>query len=124
MNIVEALNVALPEMPERLTRQKRVPKMDPRLVGRTHVLDGVPVVHVLIPDNHQYYTLPPQDWELIQLFDGERTYEEIAELFTARTGKAVSGDYVLEFATVNAEAAFWSRSEEHTSELQSLRHLV
>ena len=97
-------------MPERLTRQKRVPKMDPRLVGRTHVLDGVPVVHVLIPDNHQYYTLPPQDWELIQLFDGERTYEEIAELFTARTGKAVSGDYVLEFATVNAEAAFWSRT--------------
>jgi putative peptide zinc metalloprotease protein len=110
MNIVEALNVALPEMPERLMRQKRVPKMDPRLVGRTHVLDGVPVVHVLIPDNHQYYALPPEEWELIQIFDGERTYEEIAELFTARTGKAVSGDYVLEFATVNAEAAFWSRT--------------
>lgn len=110
MNIVEALNVALPEMPERLLRQKRVPKMDPRLVGRAHVSDGVPVVLVLIPDNHQYYTLPPQDWELLQLFDGERTYEEIAELFASRTGIAATGDWVLEFATVNAEAAFWSKT--------------
>jgi putative peptide zinc metalloprotease protein len=110
MNIVEALNVALPEMPERLLRQKRVPKMDPRLVGREHVLEGVPVVQVLIPDNHGFYTLPPQSWELLQLFDGERTYEEIAELFAKRTGIAATGDWVLEFATVNAETAFWYRT--------------
>src|SRR5208282_1407401 len=91
MNIVEALNVALPEIPERLARQKHVPKMDPRLIGRAHVLDGVPVVRVLVPDNHEFYTLPPEYWEVLQLFDGERTYEEIAELFTARTGMALSG---------------------------------
>ena len=110
MNIVEALNVALPEMPERLMRQKRVPKMDPRLVGREHISDGVPEVRVLIPDTHQYYILPPRDWELLQLFDGARTYEEIAGLFTARTGIAASGDWVAEFATGNAEAAFWSKT--------------
>jgi putative peptide zinc metalloprotease protein len=110
MNIVEALNVALPEIPERLARQKRVPKMDPRLVGRDHVVDGVPVVRVLIPDNHGFCTLPPEYWELFQLFDGERTYEEIAELFTARTGIAASSDSVLEFATANAEAPFWSKT--------------
>ncbi|MGA7561082.1 MAG: HlyD family efflux transporter periplasmic adaptor subunit [Terriglobales bacterium] len=110
MNIVEALNVALPEIPERLARQKRIPKMDPRLVAREHVLDGVRVVLVLIPGGHGYYTLPPVNWELIQLFDGERTYEEIAELFAARTGMAVSGDWVLEFANDNADAAFWSKT--------------
>jgi putative peptide zinc metalloprotease protein len=110
MNIVEALNVALPEIPEHLMRQKRVPKMDPRLIARQHVLDGVPVVLVLIPDSHGYYTLPPVNWELIQLFDGERTYEEIAELFTARTGMAASGDWVQEFADENADAAFWSKT--------------
>jgi putative peptide zinc metalloprotease protein len=110
MNIVEALNVALPEIPERLLRQKRVPKIDPRLVARQHVLDGVPVVLVLIPDSHGYYTLPPVNWELIQLFDGERTYEEIAELFTASTGMAVSGHWVEEFANENADAAFWSKT--------------
>src|ERR1035441_4032371 len=110
MNIVEALNVALPEMPERLMRQKRVPKMDPRLVGRAHVLDGVPVVRVLIPDNHEFHNLPPAYWELLQLFDGERTYEEIAALFTARTGIAATSDWVEEFATVNDDAAFWSRT--------------
>ncbi|MGA3210065.1 MAG: HlyD family efflux transporter periplasmic adaptor subunit [Terriglobales bacterium] len=115
MNIVEALNVALPEIPERLARQKRMPKMDPRLVGREHVQDGVPVVRVLIPDNHQYYTLPPEHWELIQLFDGERTYEQIAETFAARTGIAATGDWVLEFATVNAEAAFWSKTQQEKS---------
>ena len=110
MNIVEALNVALPEIPERLLRQKRVPKMDPRLVGRDHVLDGVPVVRVLIPDNHEFYTLPPEYWELLQLFDGERSYQEIADLFAARTGMAVTEDWVLQFATDNADAAFWSRT--------------
>ncbi|MGO9827966.1 MAG: hypothetical protein ACLPMG_22150, partial [Terriglobales bacterium] len=110
MNIVEALNVALPEIPERLARQKRVLKMDPRLVGREHVLDGVPVVRVLIPDSHGFHDLPPEYWELIQLFDGERTYEEIADLFTARTGIAASADWVLEFATENAEGPFWSRT--------------
>lgn len=110
MNIVEALNVALPEMPERLLRQKRVPKMEPRLVGRAHVLDGVPVVRVLIPDNHGFCTLPPEYWELLQLFDGEKTYEEIAELFTARSGMAMTRDWVLEFATVNAEAPLWSKT--------------
>ena len=110
MNIVEALNVALPEIPERLTRQKRVPKMDPRLVGRDHVLDGVPVVRVLVPDNHEFHNLPPEYWELLQLFDGERSYEEIAELFTARTGIAASADWVLQFATENAEGAFWVKT--------------
>ncbi len=110
MNIAEALNVALPEMPERLLRQKRVPKMDPRLVGRHHVLDGVPVVRVLIPDNHEFHTLPPEYWELLQLFDGERSYEEIAALFTARTGIAATSEWVEEFATVNDEAAFWSKT--------------
>jgi putative peptide zinc metalloprotease protein len=110
MNIVEALNVALPEIPERLLRQKRMPKIDPRLVARKHVLDGVPVVLVLIPDSHGYYTLPPVNWELIQLFDGERTYEEIAEFFTASTGMAVSGQWVQEFANENADAAFWSKT--------------
>src|SRR5208337_3815327 len=109
MNIVEALNVALPEIPERLAR-KRVLKMDPRLVGREHVLDGVPVVRVLIPEGHGFHDLPPEYWEVLQLFDGERTYEEIAELFTARTGMALSGDWVLQFATENAEAAFWSKT--------------
>jgi len=110
MNIVEALNVALPEIPDRLAWQKRVPRMDPRLVGRDHILDGVPVVRVLIPDNHEFYTLPPEYWELLQLFDGERSYEEIAALFTERTGIAVAEDWVKQFAAENAEAGFWSRT--------------
>ena len=49
----------------------------------SNVLDGVPVVRVLVPDNHAFHDLPPEYWELLQLFDGERTYEEIATLFTA-----------------------------------------
>lgn len=110
MNIAEALSVALPDIPERLVRQKRLPKMNPRLVGREHIVDGVPIVRVLVPENHAFHDLPPEFWELLQLFDGERTYEEIAELFTARTGIAATADWVMEFATANAEAAFWSKT--------------
>lgn len=110
MNIAEALSVALPDIPERLVRQKRLPKMNPRLVGREHIVDGVPIVRVLVPENHAFHDLPPEFWELLQLFDGERTYEEIAELFTARTGIAATADWVMQFATENAEAAFWSKT--------------
>ena len=110
MNIVEALNVALPEIPERLARQKRVPRMDPRLIGRNHVMDGVPVVRVLVPDNHEFYTLPPEYWELLQLFDGERTYEEIAGAVHRAHRYGRVGDWVLQFATENADAAFWSKT--------------
>jgi len=110
MNIVEALNVALPEIPERLSRQKRIPKADLRLVAREHTEDGEPVVRVLIPDTHQYSTLPPHIWDLVQLFNGERTYEEIAELYTAQIGVTADAEWVREFAVVNADAAFWCKT--------------
>ncbi len=105
MNIVEALNVALPEIPEQ--RKKRPLEMDPRLVAREHVMEGVPIVRVLVPEAHEYYNLPPHLWNLLQLFNGERDYEEIAELYTAQYGIAATGDWVRDFATQNAEASFW-----------------
>jgi putative peptide zinc metalloprotease protein len=110
MNIVEALNVALPEIPERLSRQKRLPKIDPRLVAREHFLDGEPMVRVLIPDTHMFYTLPVHTWALLELFDGERNYAEIAELYTAQTGLTVDDKWVQDFAAQNADATFWYRT--------------
>lgn len=112
MNIVEALNVALPEIPERLAWQKRMPKVDPRVVAREHILEGEPMVRVLIPDDHVFYTLPRQTWQLIQLFDGSRNYEEIAELYTTETGVAVDARWVQEFAAENADSTFWYRSKQ------------
>ncbi len=112
MNIVEALNVALPEIPERLAWQKRVPKVDPRLVAREHILEGVPMVRVLLPDTHEFYTLPLHTWKLIRLFNGDRNYEEVAQIYTAETGIAADANWVREFAAENADADFWYKSSQ------------
>lgn len=110
MNIVEALNVALPEIPDRLTLQKHPLKMEPGLVAREHIIDGVPVVRVLIPESHEFYNLPPDIWNLVQLFDGERNNEEIAEIYSAQYGIAATPEWVRDFTIQNAEAAFWYKS--------------
>jgi putative peptide zinc metalloprotease protein len=109
MNIVEALNVALPEIPQR-RQQKRPPKMNPGLVAREHLMEGTPVVRVLVPETHSFYNLPPDLWKLLQLFDGERDYEEIAALYRERYGIAATPEWVRDFATENAEGALWQRS--------------
>ena len=79
MNITEALNVALPEIPARTVVQ-RYPRMDPNCTFREHIDDGERVMRVYVPSEQSMYKFPLRNWALIQLFDGTRSYEEIAAL--------------------------------------------
>ncbi len=98
MNIVRALDVALPDLPGRVARQNP-PQLDPRVISKEHIEKGDPVVVVKMPGTDLVFRFSPPQWKLIQLFDGVRTYEQVAETFTRETGTYVSEDDVRELAS-------------------------
>jgi putative peptide zinc metalloprotease protein len=98
MNIVRALDVALPELPQQIVR-KNPPKLDPRVIAKEHIEKGQPVIITKMPGSEFVFRFTPLQWQLLQLFDGVLTHDEIAERFTAETGTAISGDDIKEFAS-------------------------
>jgi putative peptide zinc metalloprotease protein len=111
MNITEALNVALPEIPARTVAQ-RYPRMDPNCTFREHIEEGRPIIRVYVPSAEVMFKFPPQNWEIIQLFDGKRTYAEIAEITSARSGLEYSEDEIREFAASLDEGGFWYKTSQ------------
>ena len=102
MNIIRTLDMALPDIRERRA-QHLLPRMEPTLVGREHVEDGIRKILVLRPKGDGYYRLPPEQWQLLQLFDGKSSYREIAGKYTAITGEECSEEQVSEFADALSE---------------------
>ena len=58
MNIVRALDVALPELPEQVIR-KNPPKLDPKVIAKEHIENGQPVVMVKMPGSDWCSALRP-----------------------------------------------------------------
>src|SRR5579864_84307 len=109
MNLAEALNTP-PELPVKLFAQKRPPKADPDLIIREQTQDGKLMIMVMIPRTRAYYSFTPEQWELLQLFDGEREYREIAETYTQHTGVLWKEEDIRTFAESLGEGEFWYKS--------------
>lgn len=110
MNLSEALDAALPEIPRTRLARARPPRLDPDLIVRDDVLDGEPIVGVFQRDRSNYFRFPPAQWKLLLLFDGVRSYEEIASSFNAETGDSVTTQEVRIYADNLEEANFWYKS--------------
>lgn len=98
MNIVRALEVALPELPERIVRETP-PKLDPHLISKQHIENGQPVVLVKMPGTDLVFRFSPLQWQLIQMFDGRSSWEEISLRFERETGNTVPEEDVKELAS-------------------------
>jgi len=109
MNITEALNAALPEIPARMVAE-RYPRLAPDVVFREHMEDGKPVFRVYVPNAEAMYKFPPQNWALIQLFDGQRSYSEIADLYSRQTRVEYGAEQVREFAAELESMDFWCKT--------------
>src|SRR5712671_1213901 len=109
MNLTQALNAALPEIPARII-SRRCPRMPPDAVAQEHIEYGQPVVRVLVPSQEAIYRFPPQNWTLIQLFDGVRSYEDIAGLYSAQLGAVYGVDDVRDFAAALDALEFWYKT--------------
>jgi len=109
MNLTRVLNVALPDMPARVLSE-RPPRLDPGIITREHIQDGKPVIRAYVPCAKSMFTFPPPNWSLAQLFDGSRSYEEIAELYSQQIGAQYSAEEVREFASNLDAINFWYRT--------------
>jgi hypothetical protein len=110
MNLTEALDAALPEIPLTLLARSRPPRLDPELTVLEDVLDGEPIIGVFQRAGTNYFRFPPDQWQLIQLFNGERSYEEIADAYAARRGEHIGIQDQRLFADQLEEAKFWYKS--------------
>jgi putative peptide zinc metalloprotease protein len=97
MNIVEALEVALPELPARAAKRS-YPKLDPRVIAKEHLEQGVPVVLAKMPGSDSFVRLTTEQWKVLELCNGERTYEQIAEALGDTLAVPFSADDVKEFS--------------------------
>lgn len=109
MNLTRALDAALPEIPSRII-SRRAPRVPPDAVAKEHMESGQPIVRVLVPSQEAIYRFSPQNWALIQLFDGVRSYDEIAAEYSARLGAEYSVDEVREFSSSMEAIDFWHKT--------------
>jgi putative peptide zinc metalloprotease protein len=123
MNIANALNAALPELPERAIKRS-LPKLDPRVIAKQQIESGQPTVLAKLPGADNFIRLEPPQWVLLQLFDGERSYLEISNQVSERTGIPYSEDAVREFASfiqANTDLYYKSPLERNIALQQKLR---
>ena len=98
MNILEALDVALPELPAQAAK-RRYPRMDPRVIAKPHIEQDIPVVLAKMPGADTFIRLSPEQWTLLQLFDGERSFEQVAEALAGSMAVPFTADDVKEFSS-------------------------
>ena len=112
MNLSEALDAALPEIPQARLSRNRPPRLDPELIVREDVLDNEPIVGVFQRDRGNYFRFPPAHWKLANLFDGERSYEEISAAFAEQHGLLMGPEEVRAFAEQMDAQDFWYKSSQ------------
>jgi putative peptide zinc metalloprotease protein len=109
MNITQALNVALPDLPARMVSQ-RYPRVHPKVVFKEHIEEGKPAIRVFVPGTDAMFTFSRESWKLIQCFDGQRSYADVAQLYSSETGVEYSEDAVRDFAAEIDDLNFWLKT--------------
>ena len=98
MNIVRALDVALPELPE-ATLRRSPPRLNPRVIAKEHVEKGKPIVIAKVPGSEVVLRFSPEQWQVVRMLDGERSFEEISLFSLEQTGIQFAPDDIREIAS-------------------------
>ena len=112
MNLSEALDAALPDIPRARLSRKSPPRIDPDLIIREDVIDGEPIVAVYQRSTANLLRMKPTQWQLARLFDGVRSYEEIAAAFKSETGIPLETEEARTFAENMDEGGFWYKDSQ------------
>jgi putative peptide zinc metalloprotease protein len=111
MNLAEALNAALPELPAK-TARVGYPRLDPRTICAENIEEGQTVMVAHIRGTEALYRFPPDQWKLIELFDGQRSYEDVVEAYRAKYGVQYTAEDVREFAISLDDIDFWHKTSQ------------
>lgn len=115
MNLTQVLNVTLPEPPAARLRD-RFPRVYPNMIAKDHYEREGHMVHIILPDGpSHFFRFSPQQFELIKLFNGRRSYKEIAAVFTQTQRIHITEDFVRQFADNMEKKEFWYRSPQEES---------
>ena len=109
MNITEALNQVLPEIPARMISQ-RYPRLHPEIVFKEHIQNGQVIVRAFVPGVEALFTLTPENWQFARLFNGQRSYEEISDLYFQETGIQYNEQEVRDLADNLESIEFWYKT--------------
>jgi putative peptide zinc metalloprotease protein len=109
MNLAEALNAALPELPAKKARVG-YPRLDPQTIWGENIEDGQPVVVAHKRGTQSLYRFPPEQWKLVELFDGQRSYQDVAEAYHQQYRVLYTADDVHEFANNLDDINFWYKT--------------
>lgn len=115
MNLTQVMNVTLPDPPAARNREG-FPCVSPKMIARDHYEREGHMVHVIIPDGpSHFFRFSKQQFELIKLFDGKRSYAEIARVFAREQKIGINAAFVQTFAENMEKKDFWYRSPEEES---------
>jgi len=111
MNLTRALEVALPDIPARKLAES-YPRLDPGTTFKEHIEDGQAMVRIYVPSSGGMYIFEKSQWELARLFDGKRSYEDIAELYSQQSGIEYDEETVRDFAAGLESGEFWYKTQQ------------
>jgi len=114
MNLGQVLTEALPEAPPPSVEDV-YPRVHPNLIAREHTDREGTMVRVIPPGGELLFRLTKQQYELLKLFDGQRSYAEVARLFLKKTGVRATEQQVRAFADSLDKGNFWYRTPQEQS---------
>jgi len=109
MNLSRVLD-SLPEAPSTRFREKPF-RFNPQIFHREEVVRGETTIYALTKSN-KVYSFTPQQWALVKLFDGRRSYEEIGKVWRRTTGGTASDQAIRQYAEMLDQGAFWYKTAE------------
>ncbi|MBV9608644.1 MAG: hypothetical protein JO187_03720, partial [Acidobacteria bacterium] len=109
MNLTEALNTALPEIPLH-ARPRGKPCLHPDVVWRQHMQEGEPIIMCIVPGTGVVFRFSEIQWALVQLCDGERSYEQLSEAALEQLGINFPSEDIETYCNELDESGFWYKS--------------
>jgi putative peptide zinc metalloprotease protein len=110
VNLAEALVQALPELPMQ-TVAKRKARFSPDVIVREEQDEnGDPIAVIYVPEHAWMLRVPQIQYQLLQLFDGERSLLEVAHEFESQTGAAISEEQLRQFVADLDDTGIWYKS--------------
>ncbi|HKW24405.1 MAG TPA: efflux RND transporter periplasmic adaptor subunit [Terriglobales bacterium] len=122
MNIVEVLEVALPPLPPQRVSD-RLPCAEPNLLAHEDVEGGELTVLVMKPAADGFYRLTPLQWQILKLFDGKRSFSQVASECQNLVGTRCSEEEARELADYlsSTDLLYKPASEKITALAENLR---
>ena len=109
MNLAEALNAALPELPVRRARIG-YPKLDPALIFKENIDEGELGVSAMKRGEQGLFRFTLEQWRIVELFDGKRSWEDVADAHAELYGPRYDPDDLREFTAGLDAIDFWYKT--------------